>query len=120
MRPEGWHCVTPRIITGDVPGLVAFMQFVFDATGVVEIHRPTVMRIGDSVVMISTAGPRSAMGAFLYVYVDDADETYRRAVRANATSLEAPVDTPYGDRRAMVADGWGNVWQIATFRQPST
>ena len=53
--------------------------------------------------------------AFLYVYVDDADATYRRAVAAGARSLEAPIDTPYGDRRAMVEDRWGNTWQIATF-----
>jgi uncharacterized glyoxalase superfamily protein PhnB len=31
-----------------------------------------------------------------------------------ARSLEEPSDLPYGDRRGMVADRWGNVWQIAT------
>jgi uncharacterized glyoxalase superfamily protein PhnB len=30
--------------------------------------------------------------------------------------VEPPGDMPYGDRRAMVEDRWGNVWQIATFR----
>ena len=25
---------------------------------------------------------------------------------------------PYGDRRGMVEDRWGNVWQIATYRAP--
>ena len=30
-----------------------------------------------------------------------------------AVSLEAPLDTAYGDRRAMVRDPFGNVWQIA-------
>ena len=39
---------------------------------------------------------------------------YRRAIEAQALSLEAPADMPYGDRRAMVKDAWGNVWQIAT------
>jgi uncharacterized glyoxalase superfamily protein PhnB len=27
--------------------------------------------------------------------------------------MEAPTDTPYGDRRAMVRDPFGNVFQIA-------
>ena len=40
--------------------------------------------------------------AFLYVYVDDADSRYERAVAAGAASLESPRATPYGDRRAMV------------------
>ena len=56
------------------------------------------------------------MTAFLYVYVGDADATYRRALDAGARSLEEPRDVPYGDRRCMVTDRWGNTWQIATHR----
>ena len=41
--------------------------------------------------------------------------TYQRAVTAGAESLEAPADLPYGDRRAMVKDPWGDLWQIATY-----
>jgi PhnB protein len=70
--------------------------------------------IGDSVVMISDAQTRGPMRAFLYVYVNDADATYRRALEAGARSLEEPFNTPYGDRRGMVEDRWGNTWQIAT------
>jgi uncharacterized glyoxalase superfamily protein PhnB len=45
--------------------------------------------------------------------VDDADQVYQRAVAAGATTTEPPTDTPYGDRRAMVRDPFGNVFQIA-------
>jgi PhnB protein len=69
--------------------------------------------IGDSLVMVSRAGPRETFPAFLYVYVDDPDSTCQRALDAGAVSLEAVWDTPYGDRRGMVRDPWGNVWQIA-------
>jgi predicted enzyme related to lactoylglutathione lyase len=112
------HSVTPRIVTDDVAGLVEFLRLTFGATGELEPDRPTVMRIGDSVIMVSGVGPRPGTSAFLYVYVDDADATYRRARDAGARSLEEPLDTPYGDRRAMVEDRWGNVWQIATFKRP--
>jgi uncharacterized glyoxalase superfamily protein PhnB len=115
--PKGWHSVTPRIVTNDVIGLVEFLKSAFGATGEVHADRPAVIRIGDSIVMVSGAGPRAAISAFLYLYVDDADATYRRALRAGAKSLEEPRGTPYGDRRAMVEDRWGNVWQIATFGQ---
>ena len=77
------------------------------------------MKIGDSIVMVSGAGPRDPTSAFLYVYVDDADATYRRALAAGARSREEPADTPYGDRRAMVTDAWGNDWQIATYIAPA-
>lgn len=59
-------------------------------------------------------GLREARSAFLYVYVEDADEIYRRAIKAGAHTVEEPLDMPYGDRRAMVRDAWGNLWQIAT------
>ena len=47
------------------------------------------------------------------VYVDDADQTYERALDGGAVCIEAPLDTPYGDRRAIVRDPFGNVFQIA-------
>jgi PhnB protein len=65
--------------------------------------------------MISDAGMRDPSPAFLYVYVDNTEDTYRRAVEAGARSLEEPLDVPYGDRRGMVEDKWGNIWQIATY-----
>ena len=117
--PAGWHTLTTRIVTDDVAGLIEFLRRVFAATGEAPADRPAVLHIGDSLLMISSVGPRPATAAFLYVYLDDADAAYRRAVDAGARSLEAPVDTPYGDRRAMVEDRWGNVWQIATFRPPA-
>ena len=112
--PEGWHTVTPRIVVHDAEKLVEFLRQVFGATGDYRADRPSVIRIGDSVVMISDAGIRSPMTAFLYVYVNDTDATHRRALDAGAYVLEAPSVTPYGDRRCMVEDEWGNTWQIAT------
>ncbi len=115
--PHGWHTVTPRILTPDVPGLVGFLKAVFNADGESRERRPAEIKIGDSIVMISDGGGRrETMPAFLYVYVEDADETYRLAVDAGAQSVERPMDTPYGDRRATVLDRWGNTWQIATHR----
>ena len=112
--PEGWHTVTPRIVVHDAEKLVEFLRQVFGATGDYQPDLPSVIRIGDSMVMISDAGARSPMSAFLYVYVSDTDATYRRALDAGARALEAPSIMPYGDRRCMVEDKWGNTWQIAT------
>ena len=115
ITPEGWHTVTPRIVVHDAKQLVAFLKDVFGATGDYRQDRPSVIRIGDSVIMISDAGIRNPMTAFLYVYVSDIDTTYQRAIQAGARSLEEALATPYGDRRCMVQDSWGNTWQIATY-----
>jgi uncharacterized glyoxalase superfamily protein PhnB len=65
-------------------------------------------------LMVSASAGREPMPAFLYVYVEDTDATYRCALDSGATPIEPPRDLPYGDRRAMVRDAWGNTWQIAT------
>jgi PhnB protein len=113
-KPDGWHCVTPRIIVPDAAGLVEFIRQVFNATGDYSPRAPAELKIGDSIIMVSEAGVRQQMLSCLYVYVENADVTWQHAVTAGALSLEAPSDTPYGDRRGMVKDRWGNVWQIAT------
>jgi uncharacterized glyoxalase superfamily protein PhnB len=113
--PEGWHTLTPRIVVGNVPQLVEFLKDVFGATGDYRQDVPTVITIGDSRIMLSETGIRQTTTAFLYVYVENADETYRRGLAAGAISVEEPADMSYGDRRGMVEDPWGNVWQIATY-----
>jgi PhnB protein len=114
--PKGWHTVTPRIVVADAEQFVGFLKQAFDATGEYQREMPAIITIGDSMLMVSGAGIREPMPAFLYIYVEDTDSTYRRAVKAGAISLEEPADMPYGDRRAMVKDRWGTTWQIATYR----
>jgi uncharacterized glyoxalase superfamily protein PhnB len=102
------------MVVSDVAAAVGFLRTVFRATGEVPDGRPAEIRIGDSLIMVSSAGQRDLFPAFLYVYVDDADTAYQRALAAGAAVLEEPRDTPYGDRRAMVRDPSGNVFQIAS------
>ena len=54
------------------------------------------------------------MPGMLYLYVDDVDLTYQRALDAGATSQQPPTDQFYGDRSAGVKDPCGNLWWIAT------
>jgi uncharacterized glyoxalase superfamily protein PhnB len=73
------------------------------------------VRIGDSVVMMGE--PLEGfppMPCMLSVYVDDVDETYRRAIAAGGKSLQEPADQFYGHRTARIEDPSGNRWAIAT------
>jgi uncharacterized glyoxalase superfamily protein PhnB len=112
--PDGWHSVTPRLVVDDPPKLVEFLRRAFGAIGDLHTDRPSEMRIGDSIVMVSGTEAREPMPTLLYLYVEHTDVTYRKALEAGATSLEEPTDMPYGDRRATVKDPCANVWQIAT------
>jgi PhnB protein len=115
--PEGWHSLTPRLVVHDAAMQVEFLRQAFAATGDFCTERPSVIKIGDSLVMVSSVGPREVMSAFLYLYVDDIDTVYARSLAAGAVSLEEPTDLPYGDRRGMIKDPCGNIWQIATHQE---
>lgn len=119
-QPTGYHTVTPRIIARGAEALVALVKQVFGATGEYRPEAPAELRVGDSIIMISEASVREPMPACLYVYVENADATWGRAMNAGAESIERPLDTPYGDRRGMVQDPWGNHWQIATRKRAPT
>lgn len=73
------------------------------------------IRIGDSVIMLSEAC--SEMGptpSCLYLYVEDADATFRKAVDAGAKPGMEPTDMFWGDRFSSVNDAWGIEWCIST------
>ncbi|HEX6837559.1 MAG TPA: VOC family protein [Polyangia bacterium] len=116
--PEGYHTVTPYIVATDGDRVLDFIKQAFDGEVLERMDTPGGMhseiRIGDSRVMVGGKKDGSgAMPAMFYVYVADADETYRRMLAAGGSSLEAPNDAPYGDRRAGAKDPCGNQWYVA-------
>lgn len=122
--PEGHHSVTPYLVVPGVAKLIDFLKRAFEAK---EIHRTTrpdgtimhaEVRIGDSMVMMGEArGEWKPMPGAIYLYVNDTDATYKRALRAGATSVMEPADQFYGDRNAGVKDPVGNHWWIATHKE---
>jgi PhnB protein len=60
------------------------------------------------------------MATTFYVYVEDVDALYRRAVAAGAVSQDEPANQLYGDRVAGVSDPFDNVWYIATHIRDAT
>src|SRR5262249_47765053 len=59
------------------------------------------IRVGGSVIEMGEAhDERQPMPTMFYVYVDDVDAWYRRALAAGAASMEAPALQPYGEWRA--------------------
>ena len=121
-KPENWPTLTPAIPGG--ARLIDFLMKVFDAKPmhVFEMENRAVaraeIRIGDSLVITGDpVGPRTTPPGSLLIYVADCDATYQRAVKAGATSKQAPQDQFYGDRTAHVIDPFGNQWSIATHKE---
>lgn len=119
--PEGLRTVTPFLHPRGADRMLDFLKEAFGAEeesrtqspdGV--IHHATI-RIGDSMIEMGEAhGQWQPMATTLFMYVDDVDSLYRRAVAAGAVSQSVPADQPYGDRVAGVTDPFDNLWYIAT------
>src|SRR5918996_1352027 len=60
--------------------------------------------------------PRTLGGSpvALFVYVEDVDDVFRRALEAGADAVREPENQFYGDRIAMFDDPFGHRWNVAT------
>lgn len=131
--PDGYHTVTPYLV---IRGASEAMNFYKKAFGAKELFRMpgpdgkkvmhAEMQIGDSIVMLSDEFPEmgghspqalngSPVGIFLYV--DDVDAVFNRAVAAGAKP-EMPVqDMFWGDRYGKFTDPFGHRWSVATHKE---
>jgi uncharacterized glyoxalase superfamily protein PhnB len=116
--PAKMRAVTPYIVTEGALELVEFLKAGFDAREMAMFKKPDgalmhgAVIIGDSVIELGD-NPGVPPAAF-YVFVEDADAQYERAIRAGATSLSVPANHSYGHRSGGVKDPWGNTWYIAS------
>jgi uncharacterized glyoxalase superfamily protein PhnB len=117
--PEGYHTVTPWIISRDTAGLIEFVTRAFGAEEIARVQDEdgtighAEFRIGDSVVMAFDAKPEwPDTPGFLRLYVEDADAVHRQAQEAGATSVTEVTHLFWGDRVGRVRDPFGNLWWI--------
>lgn len=119
--PEGYHTVTPFLVVNGATSLIEFiinafggkLSFIMKGDDGKVTH--ATIKVGDSIIMVSDASERfQAMPSMLYLYVEDVDSVYQRALDARGISLREPTDEFYGDRSAGVMDAWENQWWIAT------
>ncbi|NJM73720.1 MAG: VOC family protein [Scytonema sp. RU_4_4] len=122
--PDNYHTVTPYLVVQGAATLIEFLKQGFEAKEICRILHPeggimhAEVRIGDSVIMVSEAmGEFKPMSSMIYLYVENTDATYERALQAGGTSLMEPKNEFYGDRSASVQDPSGNHWCIATHQE---
>ena len=121
--PEGYQRICPYLIIPDAAGFMHVLKDVFGAT-----ERNMTMRdeniimhaeavIGDSVIMFADTTEQFApCTAGLFIYVANADETYKKALEAGAATIMPPADQPYG-RSCGVTDKAGNTWWITSVQE---
>ena len=118
--PEGYPQLMPYLIVENAAAFISFTQKVFDATEKFKTMRDehTIMHaeisIGESVIMMADATDQfKQQNAGLFIYVDDCDTVFQRALDNGATTVMPPADQSYG-RSGGVKDAFGNTWWITS------
>ncbi len=119
-RPDGFRTVNPYLFAEDPEILIDFLQKAFDAKEMNRSLTPngeianSIVKIGDSCFMISQARDRFlGMRTSFYLFVNDVDEIYDRALKCGAKSELKPMDMSYDDRQGGIIDPAGNYWWIS-------
>ena len=127
--PETYPRVCPHLSVDGAAEAIEFYSRVLGAEERMRMEGPdgTVahaeVEIGGSVIMVgeevpggSDPSPKTLGGSpvALFVYVEDVDDVFERAVDAGASSVREPEDHFYGDRVAIFDDPKGHRWNIAT------
>jgi uncharacterized glyoxalase superfamily protein PhnB len=121
--PNGHQIVMPYLMLDNALKFIDFTKEVFDAVLTTNMHqlRPdgksvlhSEVRIGGCTIMFSDASEQwKKQTANLFVYVENADRTYSKAIHAGAETLMGLSDQSYG-RTCGVTDPFGNVWWITS------
>src|SRR6266851_3859920 len=133
--PDGFNTITPHLIVSDAAKAIEFYK---KALGAQEIERFMTpdgkgvmhgqLKIGSSMLMLGNEqqpnclSPRSRGGTTvsLYLYVENADAAFDRAVKAGC-SVKMPItDQFWGDRCGQVEDPFGHQWSFASHKQDLT
>jgi len=126
--PEGFHTITPSLTCKDAAKAIELYK---DAFGAVELNRMpspdgrimhAELRIGDSPFFVAdeypgmsaAPAPGSLPAASIFLYVNDVDAVFGKAVSAGCQPSMPVTDMFWGDRYGKVIDPSGHHWGIAT------
>ena len=130
--PEGYHTITPQLSLDNAAQTIDWYK---RALGAEEIGRSlgpdgkimhAEIKIGNSRIMVNDVmqgkGPQAYGGspASLWLYVDNSDQLFNRAVTEGAKVQMPIADQFWGDRAGSVADPSGYNWWISTRKEDLT
>jgi PhnB protein len=130
--PDGYHTLTPSLVVRDAGRAIDYYKRAFGATETFRMPTPdgrvahAELKIGDSMVMLSDEFPGASCRApqsiggtsvNLFVYTEDVDAMFNRAVQAGGTVTMPVADMFWGDRFGQLTDPFGHSWSIATHKE---
>ena len=120
--PANYQTVMSYLILKDAQKFIDFTQHLFDATVTSKMMRDekiimhAEIMINEITIMLADATDDFKIQTTgLFVYVDDADKSYKKAIEAGAAVVTPMSDQPYG-RSGGVLDPCGNTWWITSVK----
>ncbi|MBJ6799907.1 VOC family protein [Geomonas propionica] len=132
---EGFHSVTPMFMFKDCRKAIEFYRNAFGAVERYTMPGPdggvmhAELMVGDSIIMMGDEFPgencKSAetLGVSpisFYLYVENVDAAFRRALEAGAIEKMEVQDMFWGDRAGSLQDPFGYNWMLATHTRDLT
>ncbi|HEX8549729.1 MAG TPA: VOC family protein [Cytophagaceae bacterium] len=120
--PQGHQTIMPYLMLNGASKFIEFLKDVFNAqlnSGMYKLAEDGTVRhaeiaIGGSTIMFTEATDQwPVQTANLFVYVENADQTYIKALESGGTSIMELSDQDYG-RTCGVNDSFGNTWWITS------
>jgi len=126
--PKGYHTITASLAVQDAAKAISFYKKAFGATEIMRMSGPggsimhAEMKMSDSAFMIAdempqmgNKGPKSYGGTpvSFYVYVEDVDAAWKKAIKAGATAVWPLQDMFWGDRTGQLEDPFGHRWSLS-------
>jgi PhnB protein len=118
--PQGYQQIMPYLIVKNASLFLAFTKAVFEAEEKLKHMRDenTIMhaevQIGNCVIMFAdSTSDYQTQTTGLFIYVDDADRVYQKALEQGAVRVSDLANQPYG-RSGGVKDPFGNTWWITS------
>ncbi|HKQ20692.1 MAG TPA: VOC family protein [Nitrososphaeraceae archaeon] len=130
--PKDYHSITPALIVKNGDEAIEFYKNGFGVEERSRMKGPdgrvahAELKLGDSVFMLSDEypemkclSPKTIGGSpvSMYVYVDDVDSIFNKAISAGAKVLDPVKDQFWGDRHGRLEDPFGHLWSIATHKK---
>ncbi|HKP36530.1 MAG TPA: VOC family protein [Pyrinomonadaceae bacterium] len=120
--PEGVPNLMPFFNPRGAGKMIEFLKEAFAAEEVATHKSPdgivqhAEIRIGNSIVEMGEAhGEWQPRPMNFMVYVEDSDEWFRRAMKAEGSiSISEPANQPYGGRTGTIQDPFGNTWYLSS------
>ncbi len=133
--PPGFHTITPTLTVRNAAQAIEFYKKALGAEELMRMPSPdgkimhAELKIGDSIIFLGDEvpnmgckSPQTLGGSTgtLYLYVENVDKAFQRAIDAGGKTTMPVADMFWGDRYGQFVDPYGHTWGLGTHKEDLT